>query len=118
MQEKQELLADVVNANQAFLRLQRDHTALLQQMNDSRLKQQQIAQKDAAAEALDTSTAPEQQQYCAEIAAAAAAAVGKEVEAIPGAAEDILTPRLEQSPSSPVKRQRARWNKAGKELRK
>lgn len=115
MQEKQELLADVVNANQAFLRLQRDHTALLQQMNDSRLKQQQqIARKDAAAEPADTSTAPEQQQDHADLAAA----VFKDVGAISGAGEDILTPRLEQSPSSPVKRRRARWNKAGKELRK
>lgn len=75
MQEKGELLADVISTNQAFMRLQRDHTALLElvaqlkhkqhteQQEKHQMQQQQQQQHlwIQAPGAADTSMAPDHQ---------------------------------------------------------
>lgn len=129
IQEKQELMADLINANQAFIRLQADHTALLQKVSGANLPAQAKQQLCAdAAGVQDISTAahaPQLQQHKAAPAGldlstmvtnllksegpaspAAAAAVAEE-DTCP--VEGLGTPRLEPG-SSPVKRQRKRWS--------
>lgn len=158
MQEKGELLADVISTNQAFMRLQREHTALLDQVaqlkhkqhreqQEKHLMQQQQQQQHLwiqAPGAAETSMAPDHQhgsraeaarvsinssigrllssensayngQACSNPGAAVPAMPSDAVTAAAAhaglATEELVTPRLEPA-SSPVKRKRARWNKA------
>lgn len=130
IQEKQELMADLINANQAFIRLQADNTALLQKVSGAanlpaQQKQQlcadasgvqdistaahalQLQQHKAAPAGLDLSTMVTNLLKPEGPASPAAAAAVAEEDTCP--VEGLGTPRLEPG-SSPVKRQRKRWS--------
>lgn len=62
MQEKQELLMEVINTNQAFMRLQQDHTALLEKVAATKLSKQKQQQASAATKPLQQSPSKQQQQ--------------------------------------------------------
>lgn len=113
IQEKQELLVDLINTNQAFMRLQHDHAALLQKTTG--IKQQQGSD---ATPATDSSKDSEQQAV-----PISSDLLVKPSQALPAVAaitavadvDGTDTPTLE--PSSPaavvIKRKRARWDKTG-----
>jgi hypothetical protein len=112
LQEKQELFADVVSINQAFVRLQQDHAALLQQVACSKRKHQHLHQsvnKDAAAaeDVPDSCTASEQQQHAGDMSALLPPVQAAACELdLPG------LPALQMGSSSPMKRKRAKWDKS------